>query len=126
MSGNPHNEGFRYLGEFLSTAVPGPGIDMSSVHGRAANAGFLHSQESIDSEEHRPFTEQREAELGALTTDQLLAYVRASGMKMTADELRFIHAIAMDRARSSGQRSPAEDELLSQLVVDIAASRMRR
>ncbi|HZY85899.1 MAG TPA: hypothetical protein VFE78_13775 [Gemmataceae bacterium] len=73
------NEGFRLLDDFVCEAVPGPGAPSTAAAGRGVNAGVRVVVEVVGRATQAPLTEERAAELRALSNSRLPAPVRPSG-----------------------------------------------
>lgn len=122
MAQEAHNEGF-YLGlEVSCSAIPGNGIDVSRFKGRCANAGFLVSQATDRVSLSAPLTPQRKAQLQNLPTKQLAEHLENSGQQLSADELRFLHTLAVDRM--DGSDASHEAVALCRRLMEIAAQRI--
>jgi hypothetical protein len=66
------------------------------------NAGVRVVVEVVGRATQAPLTEERAAELRALSNSQLLALVRSSGPTLSPEELRVIHDVAVQRLGQGG------------------------
>lgn len=117
------NEGFRLLDEFVCEATPGPELPAAAAPGRGVNAGVQVVVEVVARAPQPPLSEERAAELRALSNLQLLALIRSSGPTLSPEELRFIHDIAIQRL---GQSRPPTAEGAAELSREAMLATLNR
>jgi hypothetical protein len=117
------NEGFRLLEEFVCEAIPGPEVPAAAGPGRGINAGVQVVVEVVARAPQPPLSEARAAELRALGNLKLLALIRSSGRTLSAEELRFIHDLAIQRF---GQGGPSVTEGAAELSREAMLATLNR
>ena len=98
------NEGIRVLDDFVCKAIPSSGVPRTTTPGTGVNADMNVLSEVPLGTSHTTLSPQRLAELRALSNADLLALVRLHASKLSAEELRVIHDIGINRLVRDGAR----------------------
>jgi hypothetical protein len=112
------------LEEFVCEAIQAPEVPAAASPGRGANAGVQVVVEVVTRPTQPPLSEERAAELRALSNPQLLALVRSSGPTLSPEELRFIHDIAIRRLGQGGPPAAEGAEELSREAMLVTLNRI--
>jgi hypothetical protein len=100
------NEGIRVLDDFTCDAIPAAGLPRIATPGKGVNSAMRVLAEFAVSNGRTPLTTERTAELRALSNDELLTLVRSNASELSAEDLRVIHDIAIERlTREDGPRA---------------------
>jgi hypothetical protein len=91
------NEGVRVLEDFPCDAICATDFPGPAAPGRGVNADIKVLAEFPACESRPALAAERTAELQGLANSNLLALVRLHGSELSAEELKFIHDIAIAR-----------------------------
>ena len=123
MAASGHNEGFRVLEDFACEAIPASASAGLGSKGRGVNAGMDVVAELVIRATHLPLTEERIAELQAMSTAQLLELVRLGDLELSNQELLVIHDIAADRLTKANDPFSVGSRELSREAMLVAIRR---
>ena len=124
MSAAGRNEGFRSVDEFTCQAIPAPDVELGEAPGRGVNEGVRVVTEFVIGASQPPLDEARKAELRKLSSPDLIGLVRSGGHALRADDLRFIHDLAIERLLQQVALSSADAAELSCVVMQAAVRRI--
>jgi hypothetical protein len=118
------NEGVSGVTEFVCDAILAPGIAADASPGRGVNEGVRGVTEFVMDASSGPLPEGRESELRSMSTADLLTLVRSCGREVSAEELRFIHGLAIERLTRETVPLCREAEKLSREAMQAAVKRI--